>query len=221
MLAGSLFSDIPPSIPNARFLIKRYLAFTTQITREVPIITQLTRYCQGKRLFIKDITHYLVPPNGKPATIAPSLGGEPTSTANSNSTSNSTTKASTPPYPYATKAEPANPTIVPLSLLQSFHFTFLIRHPRHSIPSYFRCTIPPLSHITGFHDFMPSEAGYDELRRVFDYLKDIGEVGPRIAGREGQDEEGKVSITVIDADDLLDDPEGVIRAYCKEVNIEL
>ena len=68
---------------------------------------------------------------------------------------------------------------------------------------------------------MPSEAGYDELRRVFDYLKDIGEVGPRIAGREGQDEEGKVSITVIDADDLLDDPEGVIRAYCKEVNIEL
>ena len=31
---------------------------------------------QGKRLFIKDITHYLVPPNGKPATIAPSLGGQ-------------------------------------------------------------------------------------------------------------------------------------------------
>ena len=31
---------------------------------------------QGKRLFIKDITHYLVPPFGKPATIAPSLGGK-------------------------------------------------------------------------------------------------------------------------------------------------
>jgi len=76
---------------------------------------------------------------------------------------------------------------------------------------------------------MPSEAGYDELRRVFDYLKDIGQVGPKIAGQaapegvNGTDgkEDGNVSITVIDADDLLDNPEGIVKAYCKEVGIDL
>ena len=66
---------------------------------------------------------------------------------------------------------------------------------------------------------MPGEAGYDELRRVFDYLKDIKEVGPAVAGRD--DGKEGVKITVIDADDLLDDPEGVVKAYCKEVGIEL
>ncbi|KAG9246267.1 hypothetical protein BJ878DRAFT_497854 [Calycina marina] len=179
----------------------------------------------GKRLFIKDITHYLLPPNGKPASIAPSLGGEPDSSI--------IKSTSSPPYPYATHPEPANPTVVPLHLLRKFHFTFLIRHPRHSIPSYYRCTIPPLAEVTGFHDFMPAEAGYDELRRLFEYLKAVGEVGPGIAGRKGDEqmngvgENGKasagkdeVSITVIDADDLLDHPTKLIETYCAEVGLE-
>ena len=67
---------------------------------------------------------------------------------------------------------------------------------------------------------MPSEAGYDELRRVFDYLVSLNHVGPARAGQSDQLKDGEVSITVIDADDLLDDPEGIIRAYCKEVGIE-
>ncbi|KAH8595791.1 hypothetical protein B0O99DRAFT_651881 [Bisporella sp. PMI_857] len=183
---------------------------------------------QGKRLFIKDITHYLVPPEGKPATIAPSLGGKAIKkgvgtqgdATVTNGILNGITNGTTPnsaPYPYNTEAEPGNPTVVPNTVLEHFHWTFLIRHPRHSIPSYFRCTIPPLDAITGFYDFMPSEAGYDELRRVFDYLVAQKQVGPAIAGR---DEGEGVKITVVDADDLLDNPERIIKAYCNEVGIE-
>lgn len=229
---------------------------------------------QSKRLFIKDITHYLVPPEGKPATIAPSLAptvtenpvkkgvgtngeakisangitngttnGAVNGTANgaangvangvangiangiANGTINGTHNGVTngehrAPYPYNTAAEPGNPTVIPAEILKQFHFTFLIRHPRHSIPSYWRCTVPPLDKITGFYDFMPSEAGYDELRRVFDFLLQQNQVGPAIAGEHGTLKDGEVSITVIDADDLLDNPQGIIEAYCKEVGID-
>jgi hypothetical protein len=194
---------------------------------------------QGKRLFIKDITHYLVPPNGQVATIAPSLieksvkKGVGTSGTNGkvNGTNGETNGASNghangyanghdkAPFPYDTTAELGNPTVVPAEILKQFHFTFLIRHPRHSIPSYYRCTVPPLDKITGFYDFMPSEAGYDELRRVFDFLVEDKQVGPTRAGEHGDLKDGEVSITVIDADDLLDDPEGIVSAYCKEVGI--
>lgn len=73
---------------------------------------------------------------------------------------------------------------------------------------------------------MPSEAGYDEVRRVFDYLRHVGQVGPNIAGSashsngtDGANESG-VEICVVDADDLLDNPSGIIEAYCKSVGIE-
>jgi hypothetical protein len=113
---------------------------------------------------------------------------------------------------------------VPLPLLKEFHFTFLIRHPRRAIPSYYRCTVPPLSAKTGFHNFMPSEAGYDELRRLFNYLLQEG-----VISREGRQQEqqqsgdgksGPVKITVVDADDLLDKPAEVIRAFCEDVGID-
>lgn len=185
-------------------------------------------------MFIKDITHYLVPPEGKPATIAPSLTGmiakkgvgtldQPnglTTMLPNGNTEGVTNGNHRAPYPYDTAGEPGNPTVVPAEILKQFHFTFLIRHPRHSIPSYWRCTIPPLDDVTGFHNFMPSEAGYDELHRVFDFLRHRKQVGPTVAGQHGALEDGEVSITVIDADDLLDDPEGIIQAYCKEVGID-
>merc|ERR1712000_754518 len=72
---------------------------------------------QGKRIFIKDMAYYFMAPDGAPTSIAPSLGDHP---------------------------EPTNPTNVPLDILRKFNFTFLIRHPRRSVPSYWRCTIPPL-----------------------------------------------------------------------------
>lgn len=136
-----------------------------------------------------------------------------------------------PPYPYRTDPEPNNPTVIPRATLERYHFTFLIRHPRSSVPSYYRCTVPPLDEVTGFYDFMPSEAGYDEVRRLFDYLRSIDQIGPHIAGRESEHvnnngssitngDSSQVEICVLDADDLLDNPSGIIEAYCRSVGID-
>lgn len=202
----------------------------------------------------------MLPPNGKPATVAPTLLGGHNLTNGSDVDSNdgkSTTGAehtdgfvngptngddasAAPAHtngfvngPTNGNAEEENPTVMPTDMLRGFHWTFLIRHPRRSIPSYYRCTIPPLSELTGFHEFMPSEAGYDELRRLFDYLLDQGIIGPAKAGDEAPLDEAlndtssersagseRCSITVIDADDLLNSPEAILKIYCKEVGID-
>ncbi|MCJ1475427.1 hypothetical protein MMC13_004089 [Lambiella insularis] len=172
---------------------------------------------------------YLVPPDGKPASISPSLAkvkrGVGTNGANS---TNNGIHSPEDGHINGILMPLENPTVIPDSTLREFHFTFLIRHPRSSIPSYYRCTVPPLDEKTGFYNFMPSEAGYDELRRVFDYLRSIGEIGPDVAG-QGKDSNGparslepatKVEICVVDADDLLDNPDGIIKAYCKSVGLE-
>lgn len=189
---------------------------------------------QGKRAFIKDMAQYWVPPNGKPASIAPSMTnykrGVGTDTT-SLSPVQSREKSSGPPYPYDTKSEPNNPTVIPADLLATYHFTFLIRHPKYSIPSYYRCTIPPLDKMTGFYNFRPDEAGYDELRRLFDYLRSEGQIGPKSAGKAETNGETNgvngvngnnhgVEICVIDADDLLDNPSAMVEAFCKTTGIK-
>ncbi|RMD41050.1 hypothetical protein DV735_g4082, partial [Chaetothyriales sp. CBS 134920] len=222
---------------------------------------------KGHRLFIKDILHYLLPPDGKPAQIAPSLLPKKRGVGTPNGHVNG---AST---------EPENPTVLPRDILEQFHFTFLIRDPHCSIPSYFRCTQPPLVEMTGWQEFWANEAGYDELRRFFDYMRASGQVGPKFA--EGSRSIGQatlngantkangvhtnggytngtnangvhtngvhtngvhtngahtngvhtngvhtngapknVEVCVVDADDLLDDPEGIMQLYCKSVGLD-
>ncbi|OQE41344.1 hypothetical protein PENCOP_c005G04059 [Penicillium coprophilum] len=221
---------------------------------------------QEKRIFIKDIDHYLLPPSGQPASIAPSLlrlkrgvgtdeshkvngvnGANSTAHTNgvngasngTNGTANGvnghhetngltnghTNGASKEPYPYDTPAEPGNPTVMPRELQEQFHWAFLIRDPHYSVPSYLRCTIPPLDEVTGFHNYDPTEAGYDELRRHFDYLLDSGLIGPQVATRadlnaqvEPQATTG-VEVCVIDADDMLDEPAKTIEAFCNSVGL--
>jgi hypothetical protein len=135
---------------------------------------------QGKRLFIKDMAYYIFDNDREESQIPPSLGGG---------------------------CEPGNPTKIPMSILRQFHFTFLIRHPRRSIPSYYRCCIPPLVECTGFTHFMPEEAGYEQLVRLFNFLVSTGVVDRK-------------QITVVDADDMLDNPEGVIKQYCERTGID-
>lgn len=189
----------------------------------------------GKRLLIKDMIQYWMPPNAKPASVAPSLVQYRRGVGTNGAIGDADAEANTPPpsvkpYPYDTEAEEGNPTIVPEELLKKFHFTFLIRHPRSSISSYYRCTIPPLSDMTGFHDFRSDEAGYLELRQFFDYARRVGLVGPKMAGAatngtngvngDHASKDSGIEICVIDADDLLDNPYGIIEAYCKSIGVE-
>ena len=176
------------------------------------------------------MAHYLFPPDGKPASIAPSLGRIKRGVGTSEPVTNGTDGAQKAPYPYHTEPEPGNPTVIPEEDLKKYHFTFLIRHPRSSIPSYYRCTVPPLDKLTGFYNFNPSEAGYDELRRFFDYLRSVGQIGPNVSGQDsgsaqngvanGATNDSLVDICVIDADDLLDNPSGIVEAFCKSVGFE-
>ncbi|KAJ5826662.1 hypothetical protein N7447_003425 [Penicillium robsamsonii] len=209
---------------------------------------------QGKRIFIKDIDHYLLPPNGQPGSIAPSLlrvkrgvgtngeshkaNGVNGSSNGTNGTANGvnsheinghtngvTSGASKEPYPYDTPAEPGNPTVMPRELQEQFHWAFLIRDPHYSVPSYLRCTIPPLDEVTGFHNYDPLEAGYDELRRHFDYLLESGLIGPQVATRADLNAQAEpqattgVEVCVIDADDMLDEPAKTIEAFCNSVGL--
>ncbi|GAO14070.1 hypothetical protein UVI_02038380 [Ustilaginoidea virens] len=103
--------------------------------------------------------------------------------------------------------ETGNPTVIPRHRLEKFQFTFLIRHPRRSVPSYWRCCIPPLDKISGFDEFWPSEMGYKELVKFFDYAMQTGLVD------ESQ-------LTVVDADDLLDKPEPMIKKFCQRTGID-
>lgn len=154
------------------------------------------------------MAYYFFPPDGKSASLAPSLmKGLSNGYTNGNGHTNG-------------MSENANPTVIPTELLRKFHWTFLIRHPRRAIPSYFRCTVPPLDDLTGFHQFMPNEAGYDELVRLFDFLRNEKIVGPALAADGDADKENQTPITLIDADDLLDNPEGIIRAFCEQVGID-
>ncbi|KAK2762103.1 hypothetical protein FQN54_001110 [Arachnomyces sp. PD_36] len=184
---------------------------------------------EGKRLFIKDIIHYLCPPDNQPASIAPSLmkgkrgvGTDASEVLEGGAVKSGSPASTKPPYPYDTPAEKDNPTVVPTELLSKFHFAFLIRDPHYSIPSYYRCTIPPLDEMTGFYEFHESESGYDEVRRVFDYLRKANLVGPGHANHNTPNETSTsspkgVEICVVDADDLLDNPAGIIKKFCESV----
>lgn len=179
----------------------------------------------GKRIFIKDIIYYIVPHEENDGTprIAPSLLAD-ANTKGSAKPGTTTDGVGNTAETNGSVSERGNPSVLPTSVLRRFHFTFLIRHPRRAVPSYFRCTVPPLDEVTGFDHFMPSEAGYVELRRLFDYLRETGIIGPAraptTAAAGAALKEGEVSITVVDADDLLDHPPEVIEAFCNEVGID-
>ncbi|KAL8975824.1 MAG: hypothetical protein Q9205_008053 [Flavoplaca limonia] len=96
-----------------------------------------------------------------------------------------------------------NPTLLPTEIIESFKFVFLIRSPSAAIPSLYRCFIPPLSAQTEDTMLDPTELGYRELRILFNYLPDKDGVVP----------------LVIDADDLLADPEAILRPLCDDLEI--
>lgn len=78
--------------------------------------------------------------------------------------------------------------------LDHFQHTFLIRDPAKSLASMYN----------QWEEFTTDEASYEDLHTMFDMVvARYGETPP-----------------VIDSDDLLDDNEGLVRAYCAAVGIE-
>ncbi len=77
--------------------------------------------------------------------------------------------------------------------LRRFNHSFLIRHPAKTVMSMFK-------HWPDFHD---AEVGLVEQRALFDRLTDLYESPP----------------PVIDSDDLLADPAGIVAAWCQAMGI--
>jgi hypothetical protein len=79
--------------------------------------------------------------------------------------------------------------------LASFKHTFLIRNPAKAILSLYKASVN--SQLTGWDYFDEAEAGFTDMYDL--YITLTG------AGRE---------VVVVDCDDLLCDPEGMMKLYC-------
>jgi hypothetical protein len=112
-----------------------------------------------------------------------------------------------------------NPTVLPVQMIQSFHFTFLIHHPCLAIPSLYNCSIPPRLTLTGWNGFNADSAGYMELRILFDYFKASKQIGPNMAGVAIESVHSGVDICVLHTEDLLANPKRIVETYCKSVGV--
>ena len=85
--------------------------------------------------------------------------------------------------------------------LDKFTHTFLIRRPERSIYSLYRKSTEMSN---SYGDFDPNEAGFQELYDLYDYVKNKMGYSP----------------VVVDADDLLNDPDRMMNAYCTAIGIQ-
>lgn len=104
-------------------------------------------------------------------------------------------------------SEPDNPTALPFEVLKTYRWTFIIRHPRSSIPSLYRLSMPASREATGWHYYLSQEAGYQELRVLFDYL-----LSHKLIDQN--------HVCLIDADDLIAQPAKITERYCKYIGID-
>ena len=102
--------------------------------------------------------------------------------------------------------EPRNPTLLPTNLVNNFKFIFLIRKPSASLPSLYRCFIPPLSDKTGERVLDSSELGYRETRILFDYIYPPTTRALSMSAP-----------ILVDAEDLLAHPELIVRIICQRL----
>ncbi len=85
--------------------------------------------------------------------------------------------------------------------MNEFIHTFLIRDPAKAVASSFRKFSSPEAWSKVRQN---GDLGFYQLRDLYNYVKENISPNP----------------VVVDADDLLANPEGMLRAYCKEVGIE-
>ena len=85
---------------------------------------------------------------------------------------------------------------------QEVQHSFLIRNPEKSLESLYHCSLRPA---TTEQDYVsPEHAGFRELSELIAFVRENLEPFP----------------VVVDADDLLDDPEGIMRSYCSAMGLK-
>ena len=77
--------------------------------------------------------------------------------------------------------------------LKDFQHTFLLRNPRKTVPSLYKASVN--KSLTGWESFDPHEAGFSQLQDLYDFVKENLDENP----------------VIVDADDLLRDPEPTVR----------
>ena len=82
--------------------------------------------------------------------------------------------------------------------------SFLIRDPTKAIPSFYKMFTEPEIVTSGCVCFDPTETGYRQLYEMYEFVKDKLDSNP----------------VVIDADDLLESPKQIMKAYCDGVGIK-
>jgi len=81
--------------------------------------------------------------------------------------------------------------------------SFIIRHPAKAIASlYLKSCVD--NEKTGYTHFDPAEAGFTAMAAILDHVEQQADAPPCV---------------IIDADDLLQDPEGVMASYCEAVGL--
>lgn len=78
--------------------------------------------------------------------------------------------------------------------------SILIRHPARAVKSLYVKT--GQENIDGFNYFDPAEAGFVELHGLWKRLTDAG-----------------LKVTIVDADELLLNPSGIMKSYCESTGI--
>lgn len=147
-----------------------------------------------KAIVIKDMAQYIIPPkdhklDGHTSIVAPSFKQG----------------KSDNPLLKDDLEDPSNVTVLPFGLLKGIQYVFLIRPPHLSVPSYYRCCIPPQSEETGFDHYRSSEAGYRELRILYDYITMIA-----------SDPTNNIKPPIIvESNDVLQHPEEAIKTMCE------
>ncbi|KAL8687617.1 MAG: hypothetical protein Q9218_006263 [Villophora microphyllina] len=146
----------------------------------------------SKRVLIKDMAYHIIAP-------IHSIGVKPRSLQH-----------------LFAKDDAPNPTLFPTTILQKFQVVFLIRKPSSSIPSLYRCFIPPLSDQTDEHLLDPTELGYREMRILLDHL--YPSAGQSLDAPLTKSDRGDEPL-LIDADDFLAQPDTTIRSLCTALSI--
>ena len=102
------------------------------------------------------------------------------------------------------KSHPENPTMLPLDFLLSAQHTFLIRTPEKTVPSEYHAMTKgnySLTYDAYLKEYSPVFNGYPEVQILFDFLTEL-------TGRHP---------SLVDAADLLQEPQGVLTKYCEAI----